>query len=269
MSEPFIKHNDSILHIEKWQKRNEKLKVGFTTKHGGVSRQPYASLNGGLHVNDSTENVIRNREIIANHVRIPLNNWVSGEQIHQTRIHAVTENDKGKGATEYDTAIKDTDGLITNTSGILCTGFFADCVPLFFFDPITSYIGIAHAGWKGTVSGIADDMVNTLANHGVNVSDLLVAIGPCITKQFYEVEQKVIDRIPLSHRQSSVLPTGINRYLLDLKQLNIDILLQAGVLRNNIDVTNYCTFRENDLFFSHRRDHGRTGRMLGFIGFSS
>lgn len=268
MSEPFLHHNESYLHIEKWQNINPNLKAGFTTRNGGVSEPPFHSLNFGLHVKDKINDVIANRKILAGKLTIPIENWVSGEQVHQTKIKIVHDSDKGKGATSYQSSIEETDGLITNKTGVLCTAFFADCVPLFFFEPKSGFIGIAHAGWKGTVNLIAEQMVEALGSAGVKISDLLVVIGPCISKPFYEVDEHVINFIERKYWKKAVVPKGNNRYLLDLKQLNIEILLQSGVLRHNIDVTNYCTFNNNNLFFSHRRDNGETGRMLGFLGYT-
>lgn len=268
MNEPFSRNKDTtFLHISSWQDLHPRLKAGFTTRKGGVSSPPFASFNFGFHVEDDKERVVRNRQILADKLSFPLKNWVSGEQTHQTSIKIVSEADKGSGAVTNQNAIKQTDGLITNVQGLLCTAFFADCVPLFFFDPVTEYIGIAHAGWKGTVGCIATEMVREFTALGTDKADLLVAIGPCISGEAYEVDDRVIGNIPETGRENTVISKGNNRYLLDLKQLNRDILLQSGVHRNNIDVTEYCTFRDEELFFSHRRDQGKTGRMLGYIGF--
>jgi polyphenol oxidase len=267
MSEPFKQTNESYLHIENWQKRNPNLRAGFTTRNGGVSRPPFGTFNCGLHVNDRTETVIENRTLLAKELNMPLENWVTGEQVHGTNIKIIVDRDKGRGAKSYDNAIKGIDGLITNKKGILCTAFFADCVPLYFYDPVTEYIGIAHAGWKGTVNGIQEQMVQALKEVGVDTADLLVAIGPSISQEKYEVDDRVIEAISKEYRQKTVTPQDNQRYLLDLKQLNAEILLQSGVLRHNIEVTNYCTHQDEALFFSHRRDNGKTGRMLGFLGF--
>ncbi|WP_373895945.1 peptidoglycan editing factor PgeF [Virgibacillus sp. CBA3643] len=269
MTEPFKQSNESYLHIDKWQKVNPRLRAGFTTRNGGLSQPPFDTLNCGLHVQDEYDHVIANREILANDLTIPLKNWVAGEQTHQTTVKIVSSEDKGKGAASYQSSIKRTDGLLTNERGVLCTAFFADCVPLFFFDPVSEYIGIAHAGWKGSVNRIGGKMVQELQTAGVDAADLLVAIGPCISQQYYEVDENVIKHLTTHDKEKTVLPSENNRYLLDLKQLNVEILLQCGVLRNNIDVTNYCTFQDNTLFYSHRRDKGKTGRMLGFLGYTT
>ncbi|MFD1360259.1 peptidoglycan editing factor PgeF [Lentibacillus salinarum] len=267
MTEPFRQQTGMNFAIAKWQRLNPNLKAGFTTRNGGNSETPFVSLNLGLHVADDWAKVIANRRKLAETVQFPLESWVSGEQIHQTDVHTVTEEDKGKGAANYTTSLKGIDGLITNQTGILCTAFFADCVPVYFFDPVTGYIGIAHAGWKGTVHGICQKMVEALHSADADPADIRVTIGPCISRDAYEVDEHVIGHIPGDLREKTVTPRGNNRFLLDLKQLNIEILLQQGVLRHNIDVTNYCTFRDELLFFSHRREQGQTGRMLGYIGY--
>lgn len=266
LSEVFKQKETTYLHIEKWKQLNADIIAGFTMRNGGISKPPFHSLNTGLHVKDVTLDVVENRKIIASEIGVPLSNWVCAEQTHQTNVHFVTDLDKGKGAMDYSSSIKATDGLITNKPGILCTAVFADCVPLFFYDPITSSIGIAHAGWKGTVNKMASQMVQAFKAEGVEPSDLLVAVGPCISKDYYEVDQRVVRHIPKYYWEKVVFPKENNRFLFDMKQLHVEILLQAGVLRNNIEVTEYCTYRDETLFFSHRRDHGETGRMLGFIG---
>lgn len=269
MADTFQHNEETYLQINKWQNLNNNLKVGFTTRNGGQSQSPFNTLNLGLHVPDNQEDVLANRQTLAKNINIPLESWISGEQTHHTNVHIIKDADKGKGAASYQSSLNDIDGLITNRAGILCTAFFADCVPLYFYDPETGYIGIAHGGWKGTVQGISEKMVDTFKSLGVNTDSLLVAIGPCISQDVYEVDEKVIGQIPEKYRRKTVIPKENNRYLLDLKQLNVEILLQHGVIRHNIEVTEYCTFSDNELFFSHRRDHGKTGRMLGYIGYST
>jgi hypothetical protein len=268
MDDPFIQENERSLFIKNWHNKIPGLIAGFTTRNGGVSETPFHSLNIGLHVNDNKEHVLTNRKLFVNDADFSMSDWVSGEQVHKTNVEKLKNENKGSGATSLTSSIPDTDGLITDRKGICCTAYFADCVPLFFFDYKTEFIGIAHAGWKGTVNGMASKMVSAFQEEGVLAEDLLVVIGPCISTKYYEVDEHVISHIPSEFRDNTVIPQENRRYLLDLKQLNVDILLQSGVLRNNIDVTSYCTFRDEQLFFSHRRDEGKTGRMAGFIGFS-
>ncbi|WP_163970737.1 peptidoglycan editing factor PgeF [Oceanobacillus halotolerans] len=267
MSEVFQHSDSSILHIPKWKNYDSRLEVGFTTREGGVSKAPFATFNHGLHVSDRYEDVITNRKRLAEKLGILLDHWISGEQVHQTDVREVYEQDKGKGSRSTKHALSGVDGMITNKAGLLCTAFFADCVPLYFFDPETNYVGIAHAGWKGTVNRMAEQMIKKLQSVGSKPKNILVVIGPCISQKHYEVDEKVIQHIPMDVRNKVSIEKGNNRYLLDLKELNKHILLQCGVLRNNIDITNYCTYQHEQLFFSHRRDQGQTGRMLGYVGF--
>lgn len=269
LQEVFQYHEDlKLLFVDKWMGIFPSLKVGFTTKNGGVSKGYFATNNLGLHVSDDYEDVVKNRNILSKNLAVPLEDWIAGEQVHRSNIQIVDVKDAGKGSTSIDSSLKEIDGLITKSRGVLCTAFFADCVPLYFFDPVTGYIGIAHAGWKGSVGKIAKEMVRNFAELGVQLENLLVAVGPCISKENYEVDEFVKEQIQEEYRNKVLTPLGNKHYLLDLKQLNVEILVQSGVFRSNIDITNYCTFRDNELFFSHRRDNGKTGRMLGFIGYS-
>jgi hypothetical protein len=261
-----LKHEHDMYLSCKWQEKYAGLCAGFSTRRGGVSGAPFDQLNMGLHVADEPENVISNRERLAEMISFPLDNWVIGEQIHHTKIKTIEQDDLGRGTRSLTDAIKGVDGLITNKKGVLCAAFFADCVPLYFHDPVTGYIGLAHAGWKGTVNGMARKMVDQFIKKGSDPVNLEVMIGPSISGQYYEVDERVIRHISSEHVEKTTRKVAENKFLLDLKQLNVEILLQSGVLHPNIEVTKYCTFRDEKLFFSYRRDNGKTGRMLGFIG---
>lgn len=266
MMEPFQAKDASYLLIGKWMKTSPTLQAGITTRHGGVSPEPFASLNLGFHVPDIAENVLKNRQTLAKKLGVPLHNWVLGEQIHATNVTIVTKQDAGKGAYKHSEVIAGIDGMISREPGVLCVSMFADCVPLFFFDNNTGWLGIAHAGWKGTVNGMATKMVEALSEQGVNKNQLEVVIGPCIGQNNYEVDENVIKHIPESLFDKTVKDKGNGHYMLDLRKLNQQLLLEAGILEKNIGITNFCTF-DNELFFSHRRDNGETGRFVGFIGY--
>lgn len=267
VDESYVQTNQGLITFPTWKQLDSRLEVGFTTRKGGVSRPPFDSMNMGLHVKDEYDDVLANRLRLAEAVQFPLSTWVSGEQVHGAEISIITPEHKGQGAYRMEDNIQGVDGLITNEPGILCTAFFADCVPLFFFDPEASLIGIAHAGWKGTVKQIARRMVDEMINLGATDKQIRVIIGPSISRQMYEVDDAVIRHIPEEWKEVVVQRAENNRYLLDLQQLNMEILLQYGILRHNIDRMNLCTFKMADLFYSHRRDRGKTGRMLGYIGF--
>lgn len=266
MSEPFVL-KDNILHIENWENRSDGLVAGFTTRRGGFGSKPFDSWNMGLHVGDDPQVVVENRQHLTKQLQLPFGSFVAGEQVHSTVIKQVGRDDKGKGAKSYASSLPGIDGMFTTESGVLCTAFFADCVPLLFFDPVTGLIGIAHAGWKGTTGKIGEKMVEKMTDSGAKTSDLLAVIGPCISEEYYEVDEHVMQYVEDKDVSAVAKDLHNGHYLLNLKLLNKLILVHAGLPEKNIEVTNYCTYRDKNLFFSHRRDHGKTGRMLAFIGY--
>ncbi|TCS84400.1 peptidoglycan editing factor PgeF [Tepidibacillus fermentans] len=270
--EPFQLKEQPIPHfvIDSWQKLVPGLTVGFSTKKGGVSQEPYATMNLALHVNDNQEDVITNRKILADALGFSFDAWTSAEQIHGNHIEIISKNERGKGRLTREDAIQVTDGIVTSESDILLTSFYADCVPLFFLDPIKKVIGLAHAGWKGTQLKIAEKMVETFVTHyGSNRDDIRVAIGPSIGQCCYEVDARVIQPIQSTFSmitEEMIFDKQNGHYDLDLKKLNQQILIQAGILPNHIEISSYCTSCDHHLFFSHRKDHGKTGRMAAWIG---
>ncbi|MEH7387562.1 peptidoglycan editing factor PgeF [Bacillus sp. JJ1521] len=268
--EPFIHDTEQVLKVADWNKFSEKLVVGFTTKSGGESKAEYESLNLGLHVLDDKTLVVSNRKKLADILHFPPETWVCSEQTHKNKIAKVTKYDRGAGVFTYEDGIKDTDGLYTTEKDILLTLCFADCVPLYFFTPSKQFIGIAHAGWKGTVHDIAGEMVRAWKEvEGVKPEEIHALIGPSIGKCCYIVDDYVMNFVKgLDHIDSkSYEKISDNQYRLELKELNYQLMVRAGIPPENIQVSSYCTSCENQLFFSHRRDAGKTGRMMSFIGF--
>ncbi|MFC3882659.1 peptidoglycan editing factor PgeF [Bacillus songklensis] len=252
-------------------KESDKLVVGFTTKNGGFSIEGYQTLNLGLHVQDVPSTVVANREVVAKQLEMPLSKWVCAEQVHQSRIAKVTKADSEKGVYDYKEGIPQTDGIYTNQTNILLTLCFADCVPLYFFAPKYNMIGLAHAGWRGTVENIGGKMIEKwMQEEGIPLHDIYAAIGPAIEACCYIVDDKVIDLVKnvLDDQETSFYSlVSEGQYALDLKEVNKQLLLKAGVSRENILMSTLCTSCEKDVFFSHRRDQGKTGRMLSFIGY--
>ncbi|MCP3031116.1 peptidoglycan editing factor PgeF [Halobacillus sp. A1] len=240
--------------------------AGISSREDGYSEVPFSSLNMGLHVSDNEKSVIQNRKALAEELSIPLENWVMGEQVHGTSVAVITPEDKGKGAFSQGSAITGTDGMITNHKDILLTAFYADCVPLLFVEPDSGWIGIAHAGWKGSVHEIARHMVEKLSEQGIAPTQIHLTIGPSISQKNYEVDDHVMSHVKDELKSKVSEQISKNKFKLDLKELNRQIAINAGILNENIRLTNYCTYEDQASFFSHRRDHGQTGRMLAFIG---
>jgi polyphenol oxidase len=270
MSEVFQFNGEEVLFLESWNLLMPQLVVGFTTKNGGCSKGAFATLNLGLHVSDDKDHVLLNRKRLAEVLRFPLEQWVCCEQIHDNRIEKVTKSDCGKGVLHYETAIARADGLYTNEANILLALCYADCVPLYFIAPKQGLVGAAHAGWKGSVKNIAGEMVRIWTEkEKIPHRDILVAIGPSIGPCCYIVDDRVIYLVKDVLGDSSLRTyseTSKGQYALDLKELNRLLLLNAGIPEQNINISRYCTSCESDFFFSHRRDNGKTGRMMSFIG---
>ncbi|WP_035020306.1 peptidoglycan editing factor PgeF [Anoxybacillus flavithermus] len=263
MNEIFRQAHESLLLFDGW----EDVSVAFTTKRGGVSTGAFATLNVGMHVADDSDVVYENRKKVAEQLNVSLDRWVCADQVHGVHIEKVTNNHAGKGVRAYDTAVPHTDGLYTNERQLMLALCFADCVPLYFFSPSKKLIGLAHAGWKGTVHNIAREMVKRWNEEGAD--DIYVVIGPSIGRCCYVVDDRVIEFVQkalVNSPQSLYNETSKGQYALDLKEMNKQLLQQAGVPSERIAVSSYCTSCEQSLFFSHRRDGGKTGRMMALIG---
>lgn len=271
--EPFqFQHVESLLFLRPWMELSDKLVVGFTTKNGGFSKEDYETLNLGLHVQDKPSIVVANRQTVADQLKMPLSKWVCAEQVHKNLIMKVTEADSEKGVYDYKEGIPQTDGIYTNRKELLLTLCFADCVPLYFFAPKHGMIGLAHAGWKGTVEDIGGEMIKRWTEEGIPLNDIYAAIGPSIEGCCYIVDDRVINLVKNVlgvENDGSPFYTVVSegQYSLDLKEVNKHLLQKAGVQEAQLLVSELCTSCREDVFFSHRRDGGRTGRMLSFIGY--
>jgi YfiH family protein len=234
-------------------------------------------MNCALHVGDDADKVIHNRTILADHLSTSFDAWTCAEQVHGNRVAIVTACERGRGRLSREDAIQDTDSLITREPGVWLTAFFADCVPLYFFDPVQKAVGLAHAGWKGTVLEIAETTVRAMeANFGSQPSDLLAAIGPSIGVCCYEVDAAVeapvraaLERMGISGEIDTFLIVQSDKpgkFMLNLQLLNRQIMIKAGILPSRIELCGMCTSCRTDSFFSHRKEKGRTGRMAAWIG---
>jgi YfiH family protein len=268
--EPFVvAAKTHTLHLGEWENRFPRLAAGFTLRTGGTSDEPFASLNLGLHVGDDREKVVANRQLLSRRLGMPFAAWTCADQVHGTNVCRVTAAHRGAGRENLADSLPAADGLHTNEAGILLASFYADCVPLFFLDPGNRAIGLAHAGWRGTVAGIGREMIKSFARHyGSKPHDLLVAIGPSIRGCCYEVDERIIAEVRTSAEswQQAATPQANGKYLLNLAELNRLILLEAGVSGERIALSRYCTSCRTDMFFSHRKEAGKTGRMASFIG---
>lgn len=243
------------------------VKHCFTTRVGGVSKGIYNSLNTSLDKDDMEDNVRRNLNIICSAIGIDYNRLVLTDQTHEDTIRVVTEADIGKGIT-VPSDITNTDGLMTNVSGIPLITFYADCVPLFFLDKRNRAIAVTHSGWKGTVLKIGAKTIKQMAAvYGTKPEDCLVGIGPSIEMKCFEVGQEVAEQFSESFKNCPQIiePLGKGKYVVDLWEANKFMLMELGIPENNITVSGFCTKCNEELFFSYRRDKGRTGSLSAIM----
>ncbi|NLW24517.1 MAG: peptidoglycan editing factor PgeF [Clostridia bacterium] len=241
---------------------------GFSTRYGGVSSEPFDSLNLGFHTGDDYHAVLANRYRFCQALGFSPEKLVAGKQVHKDNIQNVDFLDIGKGALDQDSAIPETDALITNKPGIGLIAFFADCVPLMFLDPVKKVIGIAHAGWKGTVLRIGQKTVAKMKEvYGCQPKNILAAIGPSIGPCHYEVDKPVIEQFQkqFSNWAQFMKVKSNGKAQLNLWEANRLQLLEAGISDVKITVAEICTYCNPELLFSYRYSEGKTGRIAALI----
>jgi YfiH family protein len=253
-------HNLPILQFENLL-GSEGIQHAVFTRQGGVSRAPFSSLNLSVSVPDDKANVYANRHRAYGVFGRDTGDVVHAHLVHEAKVGRVTQDDNG-------TWIAETDGIITNQPGCALTMNYADCTPIFLFDPQNGAIGLGHAGWKGTVRDLPGALVRAMtAEFGSDPARLRAGIGPAIGPCCYEVDEPVISQVRATFADAdSLLLGGQNgspkvsggRLYFDLPEANRRNLLRAGV--EQIEMAGLCTACRTDLFFSHRAEKGTTGR---------
>lgn len=240
----------------------------FTTRLGGVSEGIYTSMNLSFTRGDKEEAVQENYGRIAQCMGASKDAFVCSDQTHTTNVKKATKEDAGCGVTRPKT-YQDVDGLITNVPGLVLSTFFADCVPLYFVDPVHRAIGMSHSGWRGTVGRMGRATILAMGQeYGTKPEDLICAIGPSICKDCYEVSEDVAEAFAAEFKgqEEEILDDkGNGKYQLDLWKANEIILLEAGVKKSHLAVTNLCTCCNPELLFSHRASHGKRGNLGAFL----
>jgi YfiH family protein len=241
---------------------------GFSTRMGGVSEGLFGTLNLSFSGGDARERVLENRRRAAGAFQADMGQMVMARQVHGIRARQVTAADRGRGVWDEESMIPETDALITDVPGILLVTFHADCVPIFLLDPRKKAVGLAHAGWKGSIGGIAGETVRAMeACFGSRPEHLLAGLGPSIGPCHYEVDDPVTGRIEevFGSRVQPWLHPGKTpgKAFLDLWALNAQILEDAGVLKAHMAVSALCTLCHRDRFFSWRG--GMKGRQAAMM----
>lgn len=242
----------------------------FSTRRGGVSEPPLAGLNLGQSVGDDPAAVAENRRRFFGAFGIQTAQAVRVRQVHGNGVLVVDEPLAARPG--FPACLMDEpterDGLVTRLPGLALVVSTADCVPILIHDPVRHAVAAVHAGWRGTAARIvAEALAGMRDAFGTLAGDCLVAIGPSIRACCYEVDDPVAEAmaraIPGWEEQAVTARPG--RWRINLAGLNRMLLERIGVKPERIEVLEACTACRTDLFFSHRAERGRTGRMMSFI----
>lgn len=239
------------------------VRHGFSTRLGGVSTGHCATMNISTTRGDDPAAVEENRRRIAKAIGVRAEDMTYTNQTHTTNVAVVEAKDRGKRFME-------TDGMVTNVPEICLVTFYADCVPLFFVDPVHRAIGLSHSGWRGTVGKMGKVTIERMRKeYGTDPAQVVAAIGPSICQDCYEVSEDVIERFR-ENFDKALWPElfyekADGKYQLNLWRANQAVLAEAGVPKENIAVTNLCTHCNPDILFSHRSTGTARGNLSAFL----
>ncbi|NJD59163.1 MAG: peptidoglycan editing factor PgeF [Anaerolineae bacterium] len=231
------------------------------TRQGGTSPAPWKSLNFGSSVGDDKSLVQRNKEKAFTTTGIDLKSVYDVYQVHSSEVVRAT-----RPLNTGEVHLR-ADAMITNQPGVTLLMRFADCVPILFYDPKNRAVGLAHAGWIGTVNKIANKVIRKMEIcFGSKTTDLLAAIGPSIGPDHYQIQSDVAKKVVSSYKNDAakVLINHDGKIYLDLWLANDISLREAGV--GKIEIAGLCTQCHMDDWYSHRGEHGKTGRFGIMLG---
>lgn len=243
---------------------------GFTTRLGGVSEGDCAAMNLSFTRGDSSAAVRENYRIIAAAMGFSCESIICSDQTHTANIRRVSRADCGSGLSKPK-SYHDVDGLISNLPGVTLATFYADCVPLYLFDPVKQAVGLSHSGWRGTAAKIGSATVAAMtAAYGCDPADIIAAIGPSICQDCYEVSTDVAQQFyrafPAADCHRMLIDKGNGKFQLDLWEACYTVFIEAGILPEHISKPNLCTCCNPRMLFSHRASHGRRGNLAAFLG---
>lgn len=240
----------------------------FTTRMGGVSEDIFSTLNFSFTRGDKPESVMENYRRVGQVFGKTESSFICTDQTHTTNVLRAGKAEAGYGVTR-EKPYTDVDGLITNEPGVILSTFYADCVPLYFVDPVHKAIGLSHSGWRGTVGRMGQKTLEAMKEaFGTNPADVYAAIGPSICQDCYEISEDVAEHFYQEfegHGEEILIDKGNGKYQLDLWKTNEIVMLEAGILPEHLAVTNICTCCNPKVLFSHRASHGKRGNLAAFL----
>ena len=242
----------------------------FSTRLGGVSQGIYSSMNLSFTRGDEDAAVHENYRRLADAAGFSPEDIVTSDQTHTANVRVVTEEDRGNGITKP-RPYTDVDGMVTNVPGLVLATFYADCVPLYFVDPVHHAIGLSHSGWRGTVAKIGKVTIEKMnEEYGTEPKDIYSAIGPSICQDCYEVSEDVILEFQKAFEEKYwdklFYKKENGKYQLNLWEANHLIMLEAGIKEEHISMPGICTCCNPEFLFSHRASHGKRGNLGAFLG---
>lgn len=241
----------------------------FSTRLGGVSEGIFSSMNLSFTRGDNENAVKENYRRLGAAVVFAPEDVVSSDQTHTTNVRLVGAEDRGNGITRPRT-FHDTDGMITNVPGVVLATYYADCVPLYFVDPVHHAIGLSHSGWRGTVHRMGKATLEAMnREYGTDPVDVVACIGPSICQDCFEVGPEVAEEFAgnfakkyhaeLFYRKEN------GKYQVDLWRANQIILNEAGIPKDQIHTTDICTRCNPEHLFSHRIMGTERGNLAAFL----
>ncbi len=233
--------------------KNYPLIQAFSTRKGGFSNNYFASLNLGLSTNDIREDVLKNRNSFFSFLGIRNEQLALPVQVHSSNVAII--NSPGR--------VDNCDSIITSKTKIVLTIQTADCFPVFIYDRLKNIIALIHSGWRGTSQNITGKTINLLKkSFDSTAENLLVAIGPGIQQKNYQVDKKTAPFFDKDFLQKD----GQNHFRLDIRGAIFKQLKNQSIPLKNIEVAADCTFENEKLYYSYRRDGQNSGRMMGILG---
>ncbi len=251
--------------------KNGSVQHAFSTRLGGISGGNCSSLNMAFHTEDRSDHVIENRRRFLKNFNIDHKKIVALNQVHGTEIVEAERGNCGEGALPGST-LQDADALITTDPELTLCAYSADCLLIYYAAVDTPLIAIAHAGRQGTLGGMAEKVVEQIGSrYGVQPGQILTFLAPSICKNCYTVDTTLAEEFNHAGWGSSayIEPAYGGLWNLNLAEINRAQLIRAGLDKDNIDQSSLCTSCRSDLFYSYRRERGKTGRMMGFISMTA
>ena len=244
----------------------DKVKTAFTTRHGGVSKGHFATMNMSYTRGDDETNVHTNYVRLADSIDMEKDQFAFSYQVHTDNVHVVNQENFGISYEKTKTLVK-ADSLITNKKGVTLVKHSADCTIVYFYDPVNEAIGLAHSGWRSTVLNIAGKTVAKMTEeYGTKPEDLLCAISPTIMECCFEVGTEVSDEFEkVFNKEDMVVSYEYKKPHINLVNACKLQLLQTGVKSQNIAYADICSCCNSGTFFSHRKTKGNCGLSVGTI----